>query len=148
MKGVAVVRLKSFKDRRGEFVKLWEKDGWPEFVEDDISISKRNVLRGLHGDSITAKFITCLQGEVFLTILNPATREHKEIILSEENRFAVFIPPNRAVGYLILSERAVVFYKQSQKYGDADQFTLPWDKFGIPWPTKNPILSERDKNAY
>ena len=149
MKGITILKLKSFKDKRGEFVQLYQEAEWPRFVEEDISVSRKNVLRGLHGDHRTWKFVTCLQGEVFFAVVNPLTEEHKEVILSEGNRFAVVIPPTLAIGYLILTERAMVFYKQSTKYGEVKQMTIAWDdpKFGIPWPVKNPILSERDKNA-
>jgi dTDP-4-dehydrorhamnose 3,5-epimerase len=146
---LTISSLKSFKDRRGEFVELWHDDGFPKFVEDDVSVSRRGVLRGLHGDGRTWKLVTCLQGEVFFAAVDPVTRAHEELVLSERNRLSVLVPPDRAVGYLVLSGRAVVHYKQSLRYGEAPQFTIRWNdsRFGIRWPIDDPVLSKRDAGA-
>lgn len=145
------------RDMRGEFVEAynWEKyksNGITiNFVEDDISISKKDVLRGMHGDERTWKLITCLHGKIFFVAVSgdqksPTFGMWESFNLNEENKWRLLVPPLYASGYLVLTDKAIVSYKQSEYFKPGGQFTLKWDdpKFGIPWPVKNPILSARD----
>ena len=70
-----------------------------------------------------------------------------KIILSEENKNMIFIPPMYANGYYVLSDRTIFTYKQSTFYGEAKQFAYRWNDglFNIWWPCKSPLLSERDE---
>ena len=76
LKDVMKIRLKAFKDHRGKYLETFNKKLFKktkkkiEFIQDDISISKKNVLRGIHGDFKTWKLITCLYGEFFLLLVN------------------------------------------------------------------------------
>jgi dTDP-4-dehydrorhamnose 3,5-epimerase len=145
----------SFEDFRGELFTSYKKGDYNlDFNHDKVSISKKNVLRGLHGDSKSFKLITCLAGEVLLVVVDnrPESKNYLKwdsIILTSKNRKQVLIPPMFANGHLILSDEATFFYKWSYKgnYPDVnDQFTLKWNdpKIGIHWPISNPILSKRD----
>ena len=120
-------------DERGSIWTTWKKNEWKDmdFNHDKFSISKQNVLRGLHGDTKT-----------YL--------EWNSWNLSENNRKQILIPPNFANGYLCLSDKCVYHYKYSYKgeYPDVkDQFTIKWNdqRLGIKWPIENPILYGRDK---
>lgn len=157
LEGVLLVKLDVFKDHRGEYVEiyneeLYDKNGiHAKFIQDDISVSKKNVLRGIHGDKETCKLISCLWGEFFLAVVNadPKSaqfRQWETFVLSAENRFQVFIPPCFGNGHYVLSETAVFHYKQSTYYHRESQFTMKWNdrEFNIPWPCKDPILSRRD----
>jgi len=145
----------SFEDFRGELYTLFKQENSNlTFNHDKVSVSRKNVLRGLHGDSKSWKHISCLAGKVLLVVVD--NRKESEnylkwdsIILSSKNRKSVLIPPMFANGHLILSDEATFFYKWSYKgkYPDVkDQFTLKWNdpKLNIHWPISTPILSKRD----
>ena len=124
------------------------------FIQDDISVSSRHVLRGIHGDAVTWKLVSCLHGKLRVVVVNcsresPDFGQWESFCLSEVNRLQVLVPPNHGVAHLILTERAILHYKQSTYYNRAGQFTYKWDDpaFNIYWPVKDPILSERDAGA-
>lgn len=146
-----------FKDFRGEYVetynaKLYRQAGINiEFLQDDISVSSKNVLRGIHGDNETWKLISCLYGKFHLVVVNwdkesPQFRQWDAFTLSDENRLQILIPPKFGNGHLVLSELAIFHYKQSSYYNRAGQFTILWNDpaLKISWPIYNPILSKRD----
>ncbi|HZP40969.1 MAG TPA: dTDP-4-dehydrorhamnose 3,5-epimerase family protein [Candidatus Binatia bacterium] len=159
--GVLVVRPPTiFRDFRGVYVETWNRAAYEaagirvEFVQDDVSVSGRNVLRGLHGDDVTWKLVSCLAGAFHLVVLNydrasPQFGRWEAFALSEENRLQVLVPPRFANGHLVTTERAIFHYKQSTYYDRARQFTVRWDdpRFAIAWPTRAPILSARDAGA-
>ena len=146
-----------FRDFRGDYWTTWKKNEINnlEFNHDKVSTSKKNVLRGIHGDSKSYKLLTCLYGEVYSVIVvnreeSPTYLQWDWTILDDKNRNIILIPPRFGNSYLILSETAVVHYKWSYEgdYADVnEQFSLKWNdsKIGIHWPINNPILSERDK---
>lgn len=149
-----------FKDFRGTYVELYNEEIYnkagvsAKFVQDDISVSSRHVLRGIHGDAKTWKLVSCLFGEFYLIVINcdktsKQYRQWESFTLSDENRLQVLIPPKFGNGHLVLSEFAVFHYKQSTYYDRAGQFTIHWDdsSLGLSWPVKNPILSERDRGG-
>jgi len=76
MKDVRLIKPQVFADHRGEYVEtygeaLYRQKGIDiKFVEDDISVSKKNVLRGLHGDNETWKLVSCLYGRFLLVVVN------------------------------------------------------------------------------
>lgn len=151
-------------DFRGEFVQTYRRDqyafaddfGQPlEFVEDDLSVSRHNVLRGLHGDWVTWKLVQCVYGELFFVIADlrqnaPTYLHHATLMLTDRQRVQVLIPPGFANGIYVLSANVVFAYKQSRYYSGAHhQFTVRWDdpKLNIHWPVRTPILSQRDATA-
>ena len=76
LEGVLLIKLDMFEDHRGEYVetyneKLYKKRGIDiKFVQDDISVSTKNVLRGFHGDTKTWKLISCLYGKFYFVVVN------------------------------------------------------------------------------
>jgi len=158
--GVLLVKPDIFEDFRGTYTetynkKLYAELGIPvEFVCDDYSTSKKDVLRGLHGDKKTYKLVDCMLGEFFLAVVNydensPQFGEHITFNLSEKNKWQVLIPPKFGNGHLALTDRIIFHYKQSEYYDRDSQFSLHYQdpRFNIPWPVANPILSDRDNNA-
>jgi dTDP-4-dehydrorhamnose 3,5-epimerase len=146
-----------FEDFRGEYVetyneRLYHENGITQhFIQDDISLSSRNVLRGIHGDGETWKLISCLIGTFYLVVVNwdETSKQYGQweaFTLSEKNRHQILIPPKHGNGHLVLSERAIFHYKQTSEYNRAGQFTLLWNdpKLNIFWPNQSPILSARD----
>lgn len=133
------------------FEKLGEKIS---FVQDNITESSKNVLRGIHGDSRTWKLATCLEGEIFFVVVNCEKKSKhfgkwQNFYLTDSNKHQVLVPPNFGNAHLVLSQKAIFHYKWSEYFEQIKQFSYRWDdpKFGIIWPIKNPILSKRDKES-
>lgn len=162
--GLKLIKPETFHDFRGEYVETYSREkylfhdlsGNPiEFVEDDVSVSVRNTLRGLHGDSKTWKLIQCLAGSFYLAIADmrqdlPSYLNVEQFSLNEKNRHQLLVPAGCVNGHLVMSERCIFSYKQSQYYSGAqNQITVRWDdpKLDIYWPITNPILSQRDAQA-
>jgi len=158
---VLLIKLDVFEDYRGEYIEtyneeLYRKNGIDiKFVQDDISISAKNVLRGIHGDSETWKLISCLYGKFYLIVVNCDVESEnfgkwESFVLSDVNRLQVLVPPKYGNAHLILSNKAIFHYKQSTYYNPEKQFTYKWNepKFNIWWPIKNPILSQRDEEGH
>jgi dTDP-4-dehydrorhamnose 3,5-epimerase len=149
-----------FEDFRGSYVETYNEKLYTEagitvkFVQDDISVSSQNVLRGIHGDDKTWKLISCLYGKFYLVVVNwdnasPQFGQWASFTLSDQNRLQVLAPAKFGNGHLVLSELAIFHYKQSSYYDRARQFTILWNdpKLNISWPTKSPIVSRRDEGS-
>lgn len=160
MEDVLVFNPDSFKDNRGELWTLWNKDEFKpnlEFNHDKVARSKKNVLRGLHGDNKSWKLITCLHGEIQLVVVDYRKDsenylKYRSYILNHVNKKVVLVPPMFCNGHLVISDDCVFYYKWSYEgnYPDVqDQFSLNWKDpiLNIHWLSENPILSERDKNS-
>lgn len=158
LNGVLLIEPDVFKDLRGEFVETYNESIYKEegidikFVQDDISVSFKNVLRGIHGDSETWKLVSCLYGKIYLVIVNcdessGSFGKWQSFDISAENRRQILIPPKYGNAYVVLSDGCIYNYKQSTYYNRDKQFTYKWNdpRFKISWPIKDPILSERDK---
>lgn len=158
LKGVLLIKPDIHEDYRGSFTEVYNEKVYREagindrFIQDDLSTSYKGVLKGMHGDSKTAKLVHCAYGRVYQVVLNNdrSSDEYgkwESFILTSDNRYQVYIPPMFGNGFYVLSEIAVYSYKQTTLYGDASQFTVKWDdpQFDIVWPDSNPILSARDR---
>lgn len=150
-----------FKDFRGEFVETYNKELYKKkgisvgFFQDDVSSSKKNVLRGIHGDNKTWKLLSCLCGKLYFVVVNCDKKSKdfgrwQSFVLSDKNRQQILAPPKYGCAYLVLSKEAIFSYKQSTYYKPGCQFSYKWNdpRFNIKWPIKNPILSERDKTGH
>ena len=147
----------NFQAFRGNYVELYNERMYREhgithnFIQDDISTSRKDVLRGIHGDYSTTKLVSCLYGEFYLVVVNndPDSDQYKKwqsFHLSNENRKQVLIPPKFGNGHLVLTPFAIFHYKQTTEYDRSGQFTIMWNDpdFGFWWPCKHPVLSQRD----
>ncbi len=155
---VLLIKPKSFEDHRGEYIELYNEELYKskgitaDFVEDDISIATRNVIKGIHGDYTTWKLISCLHGKFYLIVINYDEKSKhfgkwQSFVLSEVNKFQVLVPPKYGNGHLCLSEKSIFHYKQSAYYDPSRQFSIRWNDpgFNIWWPVKDPVLSQRDQ---
>lgn len=152
---IKVFENDSFIDNRGQLYTIWKNTDTPElnFNHDKVALSDKGVLRGLHTDK-SWKLITCLFGKIQLVVLNLETKEYTDFIIDAESKIktSVLVPPGFYNGHLVLSEKAVFYYKwcYDGEYPDVkDQMSINWNdpKIGIRWLNCNPILSERDKNT-
>ena len=149
-------------DLRGDIYTSYDKGIYNKYITDGMSflhdkfaISKKNVLRGLHGDNKTWKLVSCVFGEIYEVVVDmrpdsPTFLKWEAFELKADEYKQVLLPPNFINGYYVKSDTAVFHYKLAYDgaYIDADaQMTYRWNdgKFGIKWPCKNPILQERDK---
>ena len=150
---------KSFKDHRGFYWTSWNKNSRIKlnFNHDKFSLSKKNVLRGLHGDNKTWKLISCPYGKFLLVVVNFVKGSKNYLkwqswTLSQKNGVQILVPPNYANGHLCLSNYCLFHYKLSYlgKYtDDKKQFSIKWNdpNLKIKWGINKPILSLRDKQS-
>lgn len=157
--GLLVLEPPVFGDARGFFLELWNARRYREagldadFVQDNLSLSRRGTLRGLHAQNPTpqGKLVSVLAGAVFdvavdLRRSSPTFGRWHGTELSGENKRQFYLPPGFAHGFVVLSETALFHYKCTAFYSPKDELTLRWDdpQIGIRWPVENPILSEKD----
>src|SRR3989339_1266273 len=104
LQGVLLLKLDVFEDFRGEYIETYNEKLYVEngvdirFVQDDISVSTKNVLRGIHGDTETWKLISCPHGKFYLVVVNcdetsNSFGEWESFVLSDKNKKQVLIPP-------------------------------------------------------
>lgn len=157
LKEIKYFQSKVFKDSRGKIWTSWDKNFFRniKFNLDKFTTSKKNVLRGFHGDTKSWKLVTCLKGEILSVIVDYRKNsknylKYTKIKMSEKNRISVLIPPNFLNSWLCISKECLYQYKYSfkGKYNDVkDQISIKWNdpKINFRWPIKKPILSKRDK---
>jgi dTDP-4-dehydrorhamnose 3,5-epimerase len=148
-----------FLDERGYFKevysqKKYESLGVPDiFVQDNVSYSSRGVLRGMHYDLRMAKLVQCLQGVIYDAIVDmregsPTYRQWDALELSSDNHLQLYVPPGFAHGFYVLSDYAVVLYKQTALYDPRYERAVSWRDpgIGIQWPLegREPLLSPKD----
>jgi dTDP-4-dehydrorhamnose 3,5-epimerase len=157
LKGVYKIHLENFSDERGVIVNLFDVEQLPNFKVEKLSKSKKNVLRGMHGDSINDKLIYCLKGKMHLVVVNYDEKsdqflEKIEIDINEDSNFAVFVPRNFLNGHYCLTDDCLFYYKWSESYVEPEkQFSVRWndEQLKIDWPLleSEPVISERDRDS-
>ena len=160
---VIIIEPTIFPDERGAFFELFKQSIFEQneinvkFVQDNISVSNLNVLRGLHFQKTPksqAKLITVLQGEIFDVAVDirknsPTYGKWVGEILSDINHKLLFIPEGFAHGFCTLRKNTIVMYKVSNEYSSELERSIVWNdpEINISWPIKNPILSEKDSQS-
>ena len=158
--GVKLLKNVFFEDKRGTFCKTFsEKD----FLENDFlfqpkenfySISKKNVLRGMHfqiSNSAQEKLVSCISGSI-LDVVVDVRKKSKffnqvySFNLDAQSGLSIFIPQGFAHGFLSLSDDSIVNYLVSTNHDLNNDKGIRWDSINFKWPCKNPIVSERDES--
>ena len=161
--GVIIVEPTVFGDDRGYFLETYQYNDFcaggidVKFVQDNQSMSKKGVLRGLHFQKQfpQSKLVRVIRGEVYdvavdLRLGSPTYGKYVGVLLSAENKRQFFIPKGFAHGFLVLSDEAEFVYKVDDFYHPNDEGGLAWNDpdIGIEWPISpnmEIILSDKDK---
>ncbi len=145
-------------DARGYFKETYSRNKYAragmhdDWVQDSVSRSSRNVLRGMHIDPRMAKLVQALKGTIFDVIVDmragsPTFRRWEGFVLSEDNHHQLYVPKGFAHGFLAQSDEAVVMYKMSAHYDPAFESGVRWNDptVGIEWPLDGvPLVSSKD----
>lgn len=161
LKGVWLIEPTLFGDERGQFLEAYREEYFKKegvistFVQDNISVSKKGTIRGLHyqcDPHSQAKLVMAIEGEILDVAVdlrkNSSTfGKSFKAKLSSKNRTMMLIPTGFAHGFSVLSEEATVYYKCSQYFNKESERGIMWNDqdIGIDWEVKNPIVSEKDK---
>src|SRR5579883_2277449 len=155
----AIVVPDVFPDERGLFKEVYSEEKYAAigirgpFVQDNVSVSHSGVLRGMHYDLRMAKLVQCLDGAIYDVIADmregsPTYKQWDAVELSGLNHRQLYVPPGFAHGFYVVSERAVVLYKQTAAYDPSQERAISWrdPQLGIEWPLsgRDPILSAKD----
>jgi dTDP-4-dehydrorhamnose 3,5-epimerase len=157
--GALLVTPKVYSDVRGSFAEIFASTRYADagiadvFIQDNLSVSRRGVLRGLHGDRRMSKLVQVLEGEAFDVIADaredsPTYGRWYGTLLKASERRQIYIPKGCLHGFLALSESVAFLYKQSALYDPSSEFGVAWDDpdLAVQWPLagRPPILSEKD----
>ena len=161
--GVLLLQPKLFGDHRGFFMETFRKQVFEqagihdEFVQDNHSKSRRGILRGLHYQikQPQGKLVRVVVGEVYDVAVDmrrssPSFGLWVGVVLSAENKHALWVPPGFAHGFYVMSAEAEVTYKTTTYYAPEHERSLLWNDplLNISWPEKtNVVLSDKDNNA-
>ncbi len=160
--GLRVVQPKVFGDARGFFFESYSAERYRQagieatFVQDNVSYSRRGILRGLHfqNPGSQGKLVSVLQGEVFDVAVDvrhgsPTFGKWYGLHLNEQNKTQFWIPAGFAHGFIVTSETALFSYKCDAYYSPQTEFSLLWNDpdLGIAWPDITPSLSAKDEKA-
>ena len=158
--GLLVIEPDLYRDDRGFFTETWQRDRYAGlgidrvFVQDNLSGSVKNTLRGLHFQiqHPQAKLVQAIRGELFDVALDlrsesPTFGKWDGAVLSSENAHQLFVPKGFAHGFMVLSDSVDFIYKCDDLYTPGDEYGVIWNDpaIGIEWPLDiDPIVSEKD----
>ncbi len=156
---VIVIVPDVFADERGFFKEVYSQPKYEQlgltkpFLQDNVSRSCKNVLRGMHYDERMAKLVQCLDGAVYDVIVDmredsPTYKQWDAVELTGDNHWQIYVPPSFAHGFYVLSEAATVHYKQTALYDPKLERAISWrdPSVAIEWPLdgQEPLLSPKD----
>ncbi len=162
LNGLVVLKIKEFIDERGSFMEMYRSDLFLKlgisspFVQENYSISKKNVIRGLHfqWEPEMGKLMRVISGRAFLVAADirknsPTFGKWYGVEISAEERIQIWAPPGFARGFGVLSDTAEIQYQCTGIYNPECESGIRWNdkNLNIDWPVKDPILSQKDKNA-
>lgn len=161
IKDLLIIEPKVFNDERGYFFEAYHERRYKEngipytFVQDNRSMSIKNVLRGLHFQKTKpqGKLVSVISGEVLdvavdLRKNSPTFGYHEAVFLTGKNHRQLFVPPGFAHGFVVISDVAEFNYKCTDYYDPDDEGGIIWNdpELAIDWKIATPALSEKDKD--
>ena len=163
IEAVKVVKTGRFADDRGFFSESYSRDPWAAaglgmtFIQDNLSNSRRGVVRGLHyqvNPAAMGKLVRCLRGAIFDVAVDirrgsPTFGQYVSQELSEENGLALWVPAGFAHGFVALADESLVLYKCDAQHAPAQERAISYQcpKIGIAWPITPSIVSPKDAVA-
>ncbi len=160
--GLALITLDVYNDERGFFVERFNQQKFSErglpinFVQDNHSLSKPGVVRGLHGQHTPAqgKLVGAVRGAIWdvAVDIRPDSKtlgQYFAVELTASNGKLLWIPAGFAHGFCVLGdEYADVLYKTDALFGPGGEFGISWNdpELAIAWPVKDAIVSTKDQN--
>jgi dTDP-4-dehydrorhamnose 3,5-epimerase len=160
--GLKLFVPKVYEDKRGWFYESWRSDELNkhgidvDFVQDNHSLSQKNVIRGMHFQHSPpqGKLVRVSSGaaqvvEVDIRVNSQTFGKWESFSLSADNKRILWVPPGFANGFLALEDNTEVQYKVTNYWSPKGELNIRYDdpEIGIEWKTSNPITSERDKQA-
>lgn len=161
IEGLLVIKPRVFEDARGYFFESFNEKALREaglnaaFVQDNQSLSQKNVLRGLHFQAppfAQGKLVRVIKGAVLDVVVDirkksPTYGKHFAIELNEQNKTMLWVPEGFAHGFATLQDDTIFYYKCSNYYHKESEGCVMWNDpaLGIDWQVNDPLLSEKDK---
>ena len=156
LQGLKIIKGINHYDNRGYFRELFiEKNFKNKFPFDIMSLSKKNVLRGLHLQMTNpqGKLLTVIRGKMFDVAVDCRKKsktygKHFSIILSDKDNTSLFVPKGFAHGFCSLEDDTILHYKCTKYRNAKSEVGILWNdpELKIKWPTKKVIVSTKDKN--
>jgi len=163
IEGLLLVKPDVFSDARGYFFEAFNENKYKsigidcKFVQDNISKSLKNTIRGLHyqvGDFAQGKLCSVIYGKVMdvavdIRFNSPTFGKYYSCELSEVNKYQLWIPPGFAHGFCVLSDEAIFSYKCTALYSKENERSILYNdpSINIDWNNKDPLVSEKDLRA-
>jgi len=163
LKDCVIIEPDVYVDKRGFFLETFQAARYsdlagikPLFVQDNYSRSSKGVLRGLHFQKTKpqGKLVRIVRGEVYDVAVDirkdsKTFGQWEGIVLSEENKRQLWVPPGFAHGFLVLSKVADFEYKCTEYYDPLDEGCIIWNDpdLKIEWPISKPSLLSKDSEA-
>ena len=160
LSGLVLIQPQIFNDERGFFAETFKESEFLKqginlsFKQDDLTLSKKNVLRGLHyqvGPKAQGQMVQVIKGKIWDVAVDireksPTFKQWVSVELNEENHCGLYMPPGIAHGFVVLSEEACLYYKCSAEYDPSVERGIRWDdpELAIEWPIIDPIVSGKD----
>lgn len=158
---VKLIQFDKFEDHRGSFSEVFRLDKLAEFgvscnfVQENQSISRKNVIRGLHLQYLPkqAKLIRVIKGIAQFVELDfrpgKTFGQHIDLILKDEDNLMIWVPFGFANGFAALSDELIVNYKVTEYWNKKGEVSIKYSspELNIKWVINNPIVSEKDQNA-
>lgn len=156
--GCFLLKPNRYEDNRGLFIKTFISDKFKEIgvdfslVEEFYTISKKNVLRGLHFQIPPFehyKIVYCPHGCIWDVVVDlrkdsPTFKKNFSVTLNAQDCNVLIIPPGLAHGFVSLADESLIVYKVSSPYSAEHDKGILWNSCGINWPVSKPIISNRD----
>ena len=163
IEGLLVIKPSVFEDSRGYFFESWSKEAYRKigldlnFVQDNQSLSKKGVLRGLHFQKppfAQGKLVRVIKGSVLDVAVDIRKQsktygEYFSIELSEFNKKSFWIPPGFAHGFVTLEDNTIFSYKCTEEYNKDSEGSLLWNDshLDIDWGGGDLLISDKDRKA-
>jgi dTDP-4-dehydrorhamnose 3,5-epimerase len=161
--GLLILQPRIFKDDRGAFYESWNDTTFKSlglnliFIQDNQSVSHKNVLRGLHfqhAPHAQGKLVRVIRGQALDVVVDLRKNSktygrHYKLILCSEKANMMWIPAGFAHGFLALENDTVFQYKCDALYNPQSEECLIWNdpKLGVDWEIENPIISSKDEEG-